>query len=344
MVNHNNIFKKIGYILNELQDQYQFLSENPEQLSELELELFLANANFLTDHIQIVKKLGVSQPIKELPEASLSAEIPKVNFQEQTPLPYTPTSIVEEPKEEEKLAADDTATFEFVLKDREPEETIDLEEVIEDNHHEEQVDYDEQEAENVEEYDNEVTFVAPAIDEVGPEPFLVYNEVEHVEPMNHPEPIKHPEPVAHYQEPAPVLIEDDVKSQEIPLPTHTLMPDKVEEKVVQPSSTAPRPTLNDLLAASSQKSNNYNQESSSQPVTDLKKAVNLNEKLLYIKDLFNGYNLAYSEAIDIINKLPDFRSADNFLQNNYAIKNNWQAKQATVDKFYALLKQRFNEA
>jgi len=311
MVNHNNIFKKIGYILNELQDQYQFLSENPDQLSELELELFLANANFLSDHVQIIKKLTMNQPIKELPEA---------------------TSLVEEvePFKDELSHEDSAPTFEFVLSDRSPEETVDLEEVIQDNHHEEQVEYSTQEAEDIEEYDNEVTYVEASIDEVAPEPFLFYKEIQ---------PVEQDLPVS-----APVLREDSVDAQEIPKQTPIFSPDKVEEKIVQPSATAPKPTLNDLLAASSQKSNNYNEESSLASVTDLKNAVNLNEKLLYIKDLFNGYNLAYSEAIDIINKLPDLKSADTFLQNNYAVKNNWQAKQSTVDKFYELLRQRFPEA
>jgi hypothetical protein len=368
MVNHNNIFKKIGYILNELQDQYQFLSENPDQLSEIELELFLANANFLSDHVQIVKKVIGNQPIKELQEASSTDDgIEKISLQEEAIANFdTHNTTVEKPSTEEPTYSN-APTFEFVLSERSSEETIDLQEVIEDNHHEEQVDYDNQEAEDIEEYDNEVTYVAPAIDEVGPEPFLVYNEVQpedkapipiappvvetykpesvgpilSSESLSTPEPIRQTEPVVNFQQRTPVLIEDDVKAQEIPKPTHNLDPDKVEEKVVQPATHSPRPTLNDLLAAS-QKSNNYNQDSL-QPITDLKKAVNLNEKLLYIKDLFNGYNLAYSEAIDIINKLPDFKSADTFLQNNYAIKNNWQAKQSTVDKFYDLLKQRFPE-
>jgi hypothetical protein len=293
--------------------------------------------------------------------------------QDITPPPFISQKPNDEHVKDTQSYVDTPASFEFVLNDRSPEETIDLEEVITDNHREEQVDIDNQEAEDIEEYDNEVTFVQPAVEEVGPEPFLVYNTVQHEEPeptppkaepvleapqpepVKHPEPIKHPDPVKHvepvkhpepvvqYQQPAPFLKEDDVKAQEIPKPTSTLIPDKVEEKVVQPAAAASRPTLNDLLA-SSQKTNSYNQETSAPTVTDLKKAVNLNEKLLYIKDLFNGYNLAYSEAIDIINKLPDFKSADTFLQNNYAIKNNWQAKQTTVDKFYGLLKQRFPEA
>ncbi|RZM27128.1 MAG: hypothetical protein EOO88_14515 [Pedobacter sp.] len=73
----------------------------------------------------------------------------------------------------------------------------------------------------------------------------------------------------------------------------------------------------------------------------MKSAINLNQKLLYIKDLFNGYNLAYAEVIDILNKMPDFKTADNFLQANYAVKNNWASKPGTVEQFYELLRLRF---
>ncbi|PIH00450.1 hypothetical protein CS542_04505 [Pedobacter sp. IW39] len=45
---------------------------------------------------------------------------------------------------------------------------------------------------------------------------------------------------------------------------------------------------------------------------NLKQAISLNDKMRYIKDLFNGYNLAYAEAIDLVNKMHDFKSADEF--------------------------------
>ncbi|MNE58428.1 hypothetical protein D3C80_1534580 [compost metagenome] len=122
--------------------------------------------------------------------------------------------------------------------------------------------------------------------------------------------------------------------------------EKVEEKItvqaVESDVVQVRPTLNDLLASKSPVSNTLNEENNNKAkITDLKQAINLNEKLLYIKDLFNGYNLAYAEAIELINKMPDFKTADNFLRNNYAVKNNWADKQGTVDKFYDLLNQRF---
>ncbi len=77
-------------------------------------------------------------------------------------------------------------------------------------------------------------------------------------------------------------------------------------------------------------------------IADLRQAITLNDKLLYIKDLFNGYNLAYSEAIDILNRFNSFDEADKFLKTNYATKNNWESKQATTDKFYKLLRRRYS--
>jgi len=77
------------------------------------------------------------------------------------------------------------------------------------------------------------------------------------------------------------------------------------------------------------------------PISDIKQAVTLNDKLLFVKDLFNGYSLAYTEAVEILNRFTTFEEATRFLNTNYVTKNNWESKPATADKFYALLKRRY---
>ena len=67
----------------------------------------------------------------------------------------------------------------------------------------------------------------------------------------------------------------------------------------------------------------------------------LNDKMIFIKELFNGYNLAYSEAVEIINRFESFEAADSFLLKNYAQKNNWTNKPDTVDRFYEYLNRKF---
>jgi hypothetical protein len=99
-------------------------------------------------------------------------------------------------------------------------------------------------------------------------------------------------------------------------------------------------TVNEKISA--QIASKSTPDISAPPVTDLKSATNLNDKLLYIKDLFNGYSLAYNEVIEILNRLNSFNEAEQFLKTNYITKNNWESKPETVEKFYALLRRRYS--
>ncbi|MFD2145185.1 hypothetical protein [Mucilaginibacter antarcticus] len=101
-------------------------------------------------------------------------------------------------------------------------------------------------------------------------------------------------------------------------------------------------TINQRMSAQLGNSNNVSEQSNLQPVTNLKQAITLNDKLLYIKDLFNGYSLAYSEAIEILNRFNTFEEANRFLNKNYTIKNGWDNKPDTTEKFFTLLKRRYS--
>ena len=56
-MNKPQILKKIGVIIQELNEQHQYLT-NTNKINLLELELFTANADFLIDHIEILKKIN----------------------------------------------------------------------------------------------------------------------------------------------------------------------------------------------------------------------------------------------------------------------------------------------
>lgn len=114
----------------------------------------------------------------------------------------------------------------------------------------------------------------------------------------------------------------------------------------EPESKPARPlSLNERLSAQRKAAGGGNPlmaaRSDGDRISDIKSAISLNDKLLFIKDLFNGYSLAYSEAIELLNRYDDFAAADSFLQTNYAQKNNWADKPETVDKLYAILRKRF---
>ncbi len=360
MMKQEALFKKLGNILNELNDQYQFLSQNPEQLSELELELFLANANFLADHIQIIKKLNLplqaptisNNPVNEINETAVDDEISDefkdvqqveaitfANVANDDETTFEPTVEVvkteEEPSVEEndkeifRLEEEPVQTFEFILNANSfsEDDKFDFEEKTADQLFDRPLSKEEELILEQKKKVKENLIRNPEDleeDEIGPEPFLVHQDEEVAEEI--PEVPKIAPVVEQIKTP---IVEELNK---IVVETKTT---KVEV------GTAYKPTLNDILAGKNNASRLN--ETSGNTVTDLRSAISLNDKLLYIKDLFNGYNLAYAEAIDIANKMPNFDAADNFFQKNYAVKNNWADRQATVDKFYLLLNKRFKD-
>ncbi len=359
-MNQEDLFKKIGLIVRELNNQYEYLAQNPQQLNELELALFHANADFLSDHAQILIKINknetpleIQAAVEEKPEIEvlqgedrkeeLESEYYGDSLQEQQQVEAI-TFAEEIPEAEEEIfKLDQTpSSFEFILNESSESETI--ESIPQTDHNpfaqdsfitnentsnsDEKFEFEEksvdelfnrplsQEEENILAQKRRLseTRIEAAVDtdedEIGPEPFLVSK------------PIKEDFPID----------EEDLGLEEAIEPAINTQQAAVEDPGY-------KPTLNDLLAGKTDKSVNENNVANR--ISDLKQGINLNDKLLYIKDLFNGYNLAYAEAIDLANKLPNFEAADNFFKKNYAVKNNWADKQATVDKFYALLNQRF---
>lgn len=379
MMNQQDIFRKIGNILTELNQQYQFLAKNAENLNELEMELFLANADFLSDHVRIAQKLNTLAPpahpaetdsnflLEEqntivLPEVTQSYSAEEESFEpsvleevataqeEEERVDIEPEEeqiedeIIQEETAEKMLEKDffkpdhDDHTFEFVLGNHSTDDKFDYEEKSVDEIFDRPLSQAEEEilAQKKRIHDKEQEPVNQAVaaedDEIGPEPFLIPHEEEvKEEPQTlftqvESKPVE--EVKAIYDEP---IISPPVEERP------AFIPQAVPVKPVQePIAVTSAPSLNDLLAQTKAQT-----EPVKAPIADLKQAINLNEKLLFIKDLFSGYNMAYSEAIDIVNKMVSFEAADAFLQNNYAAKNNWAGKQNTVDQFYELLNRRF---
>ncbi len=58
------VFIKIGAILKELNEHYEYLQNNPDKLSDLELELFVANSHFLANNADILTKLNAQTLVK----------------------------------------------------------------------------------------------------------------------------------------------------------------------------------------------------------------------------------------------------------------------------------------
>jgi len=313
-----DVFKKIGGIIKELSDQYEYLKTADEPLNDLELELFLANSHFLTDHMLILTKLNAqtaaakkeaekemkkSEPTPELPPKPVTPELPKHTEEPkyfeplvQSPPIAVPVEDIVIPEIRIEPDPEHIIVNEIPLTSHEDPETIRHELIID------EADLDEED------------------DDVFQEPVVTEKPVE-----VKPEP--KPAPVIAREEPAPAK-EEKPEPQSAPQPVKEPAKDEIQ-------------TINDRMSARFGERNGMAEQLNAQPITDLKAAINLNDKLLYVKDLFNGYSLAYSEAIEILNRFSSFDEADLFLKKNYVAKNNWEGKPETTAKFYALLKRRY---
>lgn len=230
--------------------------------------------------------------------------------------------IVEEEEDEESLETEEYEEPEEELKDEEgDDDDLDVEEEAE------------SEEINVEEEESESSEVAVEEADREPEPAVEEDVEETIEREDNEE------------EAAEEVVEVVIEEKEVVIPVDEAPTEEPQkEEPVKPS----RPlTLNEIIQqqkiAGLTNANQFRtSEESSKQLLDLKTGVSLNDKLLFIKDLFNGYSLAYTEAIELLNRFDNFGEADAFLQANYALKNNWNSKPQTVDKLYSILRRKFN--
>ena len=386
-----DVFKKIGAILQELTEQYDYLKTQNEQVDDLELELFAANSHFLTDHLDILRKLNsnfLKAPVTPLPENDVFTTPEKEAEAQNEPLfqPYQQSREEVESAAVELLPTIDENSLS-------PDSDYDLEQVAEEEQTSEaesgfQFDFSpasiynkaehstETSSEEVESIEERITPETPVTEEHLPN---IYDQIAvnaaqpddgssahriNMSPdtghdhfgyirATEPEVIKHElalddadtyndadNQVGHQETVADALaaIEITPNAESNSSENNTSSETEIfsQETVSEPEKPL---TLNERIAAQSGVTPNTN--SAPQPVKDLKAAITLNDKMLFVRDLFNGYSLAYSEAVEILNRFTNYDDADKFLTNNYVAKNNWDSKPGTKEKFYDLLKRRY---
>ncbi|HEY8931518.1 MAG TPA: hypothetical protein VIM55_20110 [Mucilaginibacter sp.] len=362
-----DVFKKIGGIIQELSEQYDYLQTVSDNLNDLELELFVANAHFLTDHIEILCKLNLQnkpkrnvndkqetiyqqkffEPVVQQNKPGAEIKDTKTVKAPAKPVEVEVTNIPAEPVRPEK-ADKPTAPEKSVEAELQPEER------------------------DIPQFDFTSSAPEDSYSVVQQEPEIIKHELIldeadtwEDEPETMPE-VKAEEPVDKNEPEAPVIVEETpapTSETEVVSEPEPAKPEPVAEEVapVQPESE-PEPvaaavevkkeakeeakedepiTRNQKISSQIGDKTSKSEQISIKPISDIKLAITLNDKLLYVKDLFNGYNLAYSEAIEILNRFTTFEEAQRFLKTNYVTKNNWESKQTTADKFYALLKRRY---
>ena len=77
------------------------------------------------------------------------------------------------------------------------------------------------------------------------------------------------------------------------------------------------------------------------PVRDLKKAIGVNDRFLFITALFRGDEVTYERSIKTINSFSILPEAEYWIQRELKVKNGWKDSDEVVKQFYQLVKRRF---
>ena len=222
----------------------------------------------------------------------------------------------------------------------------------------------------IEKVEPEIEKPEPKLD--APEPEIVQNqeveqEVERptkkeTKPEPQPEPIKKPEP-----KPEPVVEkpkDKPIEKKPEPKVERSVPVKEKKEKVTAPqkATKTPRPkaapqgnipkensgkVIGDQLGANKKSifdqisGKNSGKDIASQlknkPVTDIHKAISINDRIWFMKELFDGNSDLYKQTVDKINACNHIEEALEIVMKNFE----WDSENNVVQKFMAIVSRRF---
>lgn len=89
-------------------------------------------------------------------------------------------------------------------------------------------------------------------------------------------------------------------------------------------------------AMANKQGNDISSRSQSKPVADLRSTIGLNDKFLFIKELFSGRPDKYNHCIDNLNQASSFEEAMAFIEENCS----WEEGNEVAEKLLSLVKRR----
>ena len=131
----------------------------------------------------------------------------------------------------------------------------------------------------------------------------------------------------------PLMLFDPI--EEIP----TLLHQRSDASNNQAQETNSQQSINEAFS----QGNNMTQELlNNEPIKDLKKSISINDRYLFINELFNGDELTYDRSVKAINAFSIYPEAEFWMKRELKIKFAWDDKSKVVQQFIHLVKRRFS--
>jgi hypothetical protein len=78
-----------------------------------------------------------------------------------------------------------------------------------------------------------------------------------------------------------------------------------------------------------------------QPIIDLFSAIGLNEKFLFIEELFGGDSNVYKQQLELLNSMESFDAAIDYINNKMLQEYGWKLKGGVEKRFIKLIERRY---
>jgi hypothetical protein len=134
------------------------------------------------------------------------------------------------------------------------------------------------------------------------------------------------------------LLNASVQRKQIVKPEQEIIKTKAELPIKPKPAEELDSTLNDKLR--NNESSLFEKHTNSK-IEDIKTAMSMVQKFLFINELFKGDAVEFNKALDALNRSPDHKAALALLQNNYSNKYNWDSSKDEVKEFYKLVERKF---
>lgn len=118
----------------------------------------------------------------------------------------------------------------------------------------------------------------------------------------------------------------------------------------QPNATKQVFELNDVIVDENEESLNdvfsnpvleVAQTIKETPVKDLRKAIGVNDKYLFINELFKGDEAMYEKCLKTINSFAVYPEAETWIRRELLVKMGWDEKASSAKQFYQIVMRRF---
>lgn len=148
------------------------------------------------------------------------------------------------------------------------------------------------------------------------------------------------------------LIKPEIKKEIEPVRKITIVdeekPKKVQEKQKKQESSSEimadkfhsKTYMHDSFTKGNPDKQDVSSKMKSKPITDINSAIGLNDKFVYVRELFNGNKDQFVETIQLLNNFDTFENALGYLKENFK----WDYKEPIVVKLIELVRRKYTNS